>query len=359
MSLLQRIKRQIEQDGPLSVSDYMALCLGDPKAGYYTAATPFGRKGDFITAPEISQMFGELIGLWCVSLWRKIGAPEKYTLVEMGPGRGTLMSDLMRAAKIDADFVQATDIRLLEISNKLRKSQGETLKEHADKVGWIDSLEEVRDHPAIFIGNEFLDALPFRQYVKKDEHWHERMVGLQGGKLTFVADVGIYPEAGLPDACQGQPEGTIFEVAPAREAIVSRISRHIASHGGAALLIDYGHCQSGFGDTFQAVAGHQYADVLKKPGQVDLTSHVDFEALERAVQANGKVDVTIVDQGRFLLEMGLLQRAGMLGSGKNTGVQEELRAAVERLAAPDQMGTLFKVMMLAPHGISGLDFPDQ
>jgi SAM-dependent MidA family methyltransferase len=348
MTLMDRIKRQIGIDGPLSVSDYMALCLSDPEAGYYTTATPFGREGDFITAPEISQMFGELIGIWCVAIWRNIGAPKRFTLVEMGPGRGTLMADLLRAASFDRGFIDALDVRMLEISGELRQQQKQALNAYEGRIEWVDDLETLGDIPAIFIGNEFLDALPFRQYIKKGANWHERMVALHEGELAWLAGVGLFPNAKLPADHAMQPEGAVFEAAPAREAIILRIGQHIGQFGGAGLLIDYGHLISGFGDTFQAVARHQFADVLKKPGKVDLTSHVDFAALERMTEQIDGVKCATISQGKFLLQMGLLERAGRLGTDRNKAEQETLRGQVERLAGPDQMGELFKAMMVIP-----------
>lgn len=356
LPLIDRIRRQITLDGPLTISDYMTICLSDPQAGYYTTATPFGREGDFITAPDVSQMFGELIGIWCVAMWRNIGAPKRFALVEMGPGRGTLMADILRTAALDDGFVKAVDVRLLEISGRLRQQQKQVLKAHEGRIGWIDDLAALGKVPTIFIGNEFLDALPFRQYVKMGANWHERMVGLQEGKLAYLAGAGLFPLSHLPSDHAAQPEGAIFEVAPAREVIVIKTGDHIRQFGGAGLLIDYGHLTSGFGDTFQAVTRHQFGDVLEKPGEVDLTSHVDFAALGRAVLPIDGVKSAATSQAGFLLAMGLLERAGLLGSGKGERQQEALRSEVERLAGPNEMGELFKVMMLAPYGVDVVGF---
>ena len=349
MQLLDRIKRQIAEDGPLTIASYMAICLGDTKSGYYTTSKPFGRKGDFITAPEISQMFGELIGVWCVAMWRNIGAPKRFNLVEMGPGRGTLMADLLRAAAMDQGFMDGVQIRLLEISERLRKEQKRTLLEHLDKVAWVDTPEEIDEAPTLFVANEFLDAVPFHQYVKSGDAWQERMVALQDGELTFMAGAGLCDPAVLPlDAAQ-QSVGMIFETAPAREGVVARIASHINLFSGAALLIDYGNLQSGFGDTFQAVSAHEFADPLQKSGHVDLTSHVDFSAFEDV--AKGDVQAAMTTQGEFLLNMGLLERAGMLGHNKSPAEQITLQSAAERLAGPKAMGEIFKVMILAPNGV--------
>ncbi len=337
-SLLERIKRQIELEGPLTIADYMSTCLSDPQAGYYTTAKPFGRNGDFVTAPEISQIFGELIGIWCVEKWRRMGAPKRFNLVEIGPGRGTLMADLLRAAAVGEGFIKNVQVRLIEISGQLREQQSAALSAYSNKIKWLSGLADIEDIPTIFIGNEFLDALPFRQYVKSSGLWRERMVGVNEGELTFCTGVGLYDPASLPTGHAAQPEGSIFETAPVREAVVARIAQHVGQFGGAGLLIDYGHVEPGFGDTFQAVAGHQYADPLKNPGRADLTGHVDFAALT-ALAGEGCVMQT---QAGFLLKMGLLERAGMLGQGKSVEEQEELQAAVDRLAGA--MGKLFKVM---------------
>ncbi len=347
VTLGERIRRQIEGDGPISVADYMALCLCDPLQGYYTTATPFGRTGDFITAPEISQIFGELIGVWCVAMWRNIGAPKKFNLVEMGPGRGTLMADLLRAAAIDKGFGEAGEVRLIEISEQLRQQQRQLLAASNIKVSWADSLDDIDDVPSIFIGNEFLDALPFHQYVKSGEMWLERMVGLVDGEPAFVTGSGIADPALMPADHDSAEMGTVFEISPAREAIAASITQHIEQHGGAALLIDYGHISSGFGDTFQAVEAHHYGNSLINPGKADLTSHVDFDALKRVAGLNGKVKTATLTQGKFLLEMGLLERAGLLGQGKSGLVQNDLHEVVERLAGRYAMGELFKVMMIA------------
>ncbi len=349
-SLLERIKQLIEGEGPLPLAEYIALCLSDAQQGYYTTRTPIGRSGDFVTAPEISQMFGELIGVWCVSMWRAIGSPANFILVEMGPGRGTLMADLLRVAMRHRDFAKALNVCLLEISQPLRSLQKEGLTGHLDRISWISDLGDINELPAIFIGNEFLDALPFHQFVKHHDRWHERMVGLQENALVFLTGNRMCDPAQLPSGHEAQADGAIFETAPAREAVAETIALHIDKYGGAALLIDYGHQKGGFGDTFQAVKGHQYANPLAMPGEADLTSHVDFEALAARVSQQG-IDSKTTTQGDFLRSMGLFERAGSLGSGKSAPVQEELQMAVDRLAGAQAMGNLFKVLAIARHGV--------
>ena len=355
--LLARIKRQIALQGPLSVGEYMGLCLGDAQAGYYTTATPFGAKGDFITAPEVSQMFGELIGVWCVAMWRRCGAPAPFSLVEFGPGRGTLMADLLRAAATDSEFSTAARPVLVETSWNLRDIQHQTLGAWADETLWLDSMDQLDGRPALFIGNEFLDALPFRQYVKSGNRWQERMIGLVHDELALVIGASLADPSCLPREHRRQPDGTIFEIAPAREAVVETVARHVAAHGGAGLMIDYGHTDPGFGDTFQAVSAHRFADPLGQPGRRDLTSHVDFSALGRRIAAIDGVTSLITTQGAFLLAMGLIERAGALGHGKPAGQQEAIRSAVERLAGADQMGALFKVLAIASPDVAVAGFP--
>lgn len=353
--LCRRITEQIVADGPIPVSTYMALCLLDPEHGYYTTATPFGTAGDFTTAPEISQMFGELIGIWALSTWQSLGSPTPFVLAEAGPGRGTLMNDLLRATQSHSEFRAALTVHLIEASPQLAQQQSETLGGHDVRIEWCDNLAALPDRPTILIANELLDALPIRQCVKTGDGWRERCVGVnKEGQLIFTAGATAPNGDLLPSGAYTQPEGAIFEYAPAREAFAADLSRHLVAHGGAALLIDYGHLNTGFGDTLQAVKDHQFTDVLAAPGEADLTSHVDFEALGTIARKSGANTFQPITQGDFLLKLGLLERAGALGHSKDDQTQNDLHAAVERLAGAgqDQMGALFKVMCL-----SGTDVP--
>ena len=343
--LIDKIKRQIISEGPIGIVEYMSICLGDAGAGYYTTATPFGRDGDFVTAPEISQMFGELIGIWCVTMWRNMGKPTCFNLVEMGPGRGTLIEDLLRAATIDAGFSKAVQVHLVEISAALRQQQAKVLSKFAVEIKWLDVVQDVGPLPTIFIGNEFLDALPFRQYVKVGQQWVERVVGVENDQLVFSFGNGLLDPSNLPAGHDDQADGTIFEISSAREAVVEYISQHLNEHNGAALLIDYGHIENGFGDTFQAVAKHEFVDPLFNPGQVDLTSHVNFSAFEKYFSSRS--NFTLTTQTEFLLGIGLLERASGLRRGKSKEEQQEIEQAVERLAGLDTMGALFKVLVAA------------
>lgn len=345
MSLKRRIAELIAEAGPIPVSQYMALCLFDPADGYYTTREPFGTKGDFTTAPEISQMFGELVAIWLASAWQAAGAPQDAILAEIGPGRGTLMRDMLRTLnRIAPDLTRR--VAMIETSPRLADVQKQTLGETS--ATWHREINELPDAPLFIVGNELFDAIPIRQFVNTPQGWRERCVGLDAdGGLVFVAGPGT-TDAALPDAISG----AIFEIGPARNALIQEIARRIAEHGGAGLFIDYGHLATGVGDTLQAMRAHAYVDVLATPGEADLTSHVDFAALGAAAGA-GRLETRTMTQARFLLGMGLLERAGQLGAGGDAGLQERLGGEVERLAGVDEMGDLFKVLMVGK-GISGL-----
>jgi NADH dehydrogenase [ubiquinone] 1 alpha subcomplex assembly factor 7 len=336
--LAQKLVRQIEAFGPITIADYMAACLGDPEHGYYMTREPFGAAGDFITAPEISQMFGELIGLWAASCWQHMGSPARFTLVEIGPGRGTLMADALRAAAIVPGFVEAAEIALVETSPRLRQIQHETLASH--RVAWFDRVEDLPDGPAILIANELFDALPIRQFVRVQDGWAERMVGVEDGRLTF----GLRPGAAIDGVDIVVPEGAVIEIAAASASIMSVLADRLNRFGGALLAIDYGHAESGHGDTLQALRQHEFDDPLGHPGEADLTVHVDFAALAASARAEGARASAVWTQGDFLIALGLLERAGRLGAGKDAATQDAIRAAVQRLAGPEAMGSLFKVL---------------
>lgn len=340
----RRIAALIDANGPLSVAEYMRLCLLDPLDGYYTTREPFGAGGDFITAPEVSQMFGELVGLWMRLAWDAAGRPVPVTLAEIGPGRGTMMRDILRTLRQSApSLVESASIGLIEASPRLAAVQRSTLGDDSARVAWHRDVEALPDQPLILVGNELFDAIPIRQMIKTGGRWHERVVGVdEGGKLSF----GIGPPTGYIPAATAA-EGTVIEVAPEREALMRRIAHRLVRSGVAALLIDYGHLRPGTGDTLQAVRRHAVADVLLNPGEADLTAHVDFAVLAR-VAADEGLSSAATTQGEFLLRMGLLERAGRLGSGLATTEQDAIHAAVERLAGSDQMGDLFKVMCVQP-----------
>ncbi|MHB2264117.1 class I SAM-dependent methyltransferase [Aliihoeflea sp. PC F10.4] len=328
----------------MPVSQYMALSLFDPKEGYYTTREPFGAKGDFVTAPEVSQMFGELLAVWLYAAWQAGGEPEDAIFAEIGPGRGTLARDMARTWKRLPNAAKIARA-LIETSPRLTQIQKETLSERS--ASWHRDISELPDAPLFIVGNELFDAVPIRQFVKTGKGWRERCVGLDDdGSLTFVAGAGAIEPDLMPHGANEADDGAIFEVAPARTALMQAVSERIATQGGAAIFIDYGHLSSGLGDTLQAMRAHGYADVLEEPGHADLTSHVDFAALAATANAAG-LETRMMTQGEFLVGMGLLERAGQLGSGGNGALREKLTGEVERLAGPDQMGNLFKVLIVA------------
>lgn len=349
--LLSLIAERIAHTGPLSVADYMALALGHPEHGYYRTRDPLGQGGDFITAPEISQMFGELIGAWCAVMWRQMGSPSPLVLAELGPGRGTLMADALRALRaIMPDFTDAAQIHLVETSPVLRHKQAQSLA--PIQPVWHDHWEELpRNMPLLLIANEFLDALPIRQFVFRQDGWRERMIGLDGNKLCFQDGPPATPE-GAPLAA----ENAIFEVNEAAQSLARFLGDRIAAGGGAALFIDYGHARSAAGDSLQAVRRHATRPVLDDPGSSDITAHVDFEAFARAARpARGWGPVP---QGTFLTRLGILERSAILERAHPDSALDTA-SRCRRLIEPAEMGTLFKVLALtdasspSPPGFDG------
>jgi NADH dehydrogenase [ubiquinone] 1 alpha subcomplex assembly factor 7 len=344
-ALEKEIRALIESEGPISVSRYMALALGHPLHGYYITRDPFGAAGDFITAPEVSQMFGEMLGIWCAEVWRSMGEPETIHLVEFGPGRGTLMSDLLRAAQVLPPFRAAIKVHLIETSPVLVERQRAALSESGTEIDWHKNFSSVPEGPLLALGNEFIDALPIDQFIKTEDGWHERKIGLVDGKLAFALDPaplsGI--EEQLPARLRPAPAGALLErtlLAPVRDAV-----HRIARHGGAALFIDYGQTQTGFGDTLQAVRAHKVANVLEDPGQADVTAHVDFEMLARTATLGGVHAIGPATQGNFLRALGIELRVERLKQGQGEPVVNDVNAALARLAGPSPgMGDLFKAI---------------
>jgi SAM-dependent MidA family methyltransferase len=344
---LEELRRLIQTAGPMPVSRYMDICLTHPEFGYYMTRDPLGREGDFITAPEVSQMFGELLGLWAASVWRQMGAPGKIQLIELGPGRGTMMADMMRAIRVLPSFYQAASVHLVEINPALRDKQRQTLTGIKSNPAWYDSIDDVPPGPSIIFANEYFDALPIHQAVRHDNGWHERVIELNE-KRQFVYGVASDPiphfDMLLPDLVRAAPIGAIFEWRPNHE--IMRIARRVRNDGGAALIIDYGHARSDAGDTFQAIARHAYADPLRNPGQADLTAHVDFQAL-----AQGADDVEArvhgpIEQGTFLQRLGIETRAATLMSKASAQTSSDIASALKRLTGTGRggMGSLFKVL---------------
>jgi NADH dehydrogenase [ubiquinone] 1 alpha subcomplex assembly factor 7 len=348
------LRRLIAVDGPLDVARYVALCLGHPLHGYYMARDPLGGAGDFVTAPEISQMFGELIGLWAAATWQAMGAPTSVLLVELGPGRGTLMADALRAANTVPEFRAALAVHLVETSPRLIARQRETLPGLDIPLVWHRDLAEVPAGPAIIIANEFFDALPVHQAVMVADGWHLRMVGLAEGRLAFMVSPDPMPgfEAVLPEALRPAPEGAIYEWRD--DHVVLELARRLVRDGGAALVIDYGHTKSAAGDTLQAVRGHRFADPLAEPGLADLTAHVDFAALARAAERAGARIHGPVTQGAFLHRLGIVERAERLKANATRPQAVGIGAALDRLVAQDAMGDLFKVLAIADQKLETL-----
>lgn len=330
------LRERIALSGPISVAGFMDLTLGHPDHGYYRLKDPLGAAGDFTTAPEISQMFGEMIGLWLAVVWRSMGSPSRVVLAEAGPGRGTLMADILRAAEGMPGFRQAAEVHLVETSPALRARQAEVLR--AARPVWHDELPALpEDAPLLLVANEFLDALPIRQYVKTAAGWRERLVDREDRGLTFVE--GPVSAIAAPPA----ENGDIFEINEAARAVAAQIGQRLARQGGAALLIDYGHETSAVGDTLQAVRRHAYAPVLENVGEADLTAHVDFQAIAEAA-AEARV-YPLLTQGRFLRLMGIELRAERL-SRSRPAKAADIQAACRRLIGATEMGTLFKVLCL-------------
>ncbi len=345
--LEQEIRALIAEEGPLPVSRYMALCLGHPVYGYYLTRDPLGAKGDFTTAPEISQIFGELLGLWAAAVWQAMHAPDVVRLVELGPGRGTLMADALRAGRILPGFTSAVDVHLVETSPVLRRKQEEALAPSGASVTWHDRLEDVPDGPAIVLANEFFDALPIAQFVRGANGWHERKVGIgPDGALAFGVDPIASPAAAAFARLFPPPHvpGAVLEhlESGAMEALAARL----ASGEGAALIIDYGHSRSGFGDTLQALSAHRFVDPLARPGEADLTAHVDFAALARTARAAGARPFGPLTQGVFLERLGLSARADRLKFNAPNTQRVAIDAAHRRLSGTGEgeMGALFKVL---------------
>lgn len=344
------LARRIAQTGPITLADYMAECLLHPEHGYYTQRPVFGRAGDFVTAPETTQIFGELLGLALAQAWLDQGAPARVTLAELGPGRGTLMADALRAiGRAVPGFRAALTPVLVEASPALRALQAERLA--GQGAIWAETADALPEAPLFLLANEFFDALPIRQFRRDGAGWAETVVGLADGHLTLGRSPPV-PVAALAHRLD-TPEGGIVELCPAAPAIMQAVAGRIARHGGAAIVIDYGGWM-GTGDTFQAVRSHAYADPLAEPGLADLTAHVDFAPLAAAAEAAGAVAGPLTPQGTLLVRLGLHTRAAALASRLDAAGRATLEAAVSRLTDPAGMGTLFKALPVRPRGASPL-----
>ena len=340
-ALADLIKAQIRATGPLSLADYMSLCLSHPRHGYYMTRDPLGKAGDFTTAPEISQMFGELIGLCLAQTWLDQGAPSPFLLVELGPGRGTLMTDILRATAQVAGFHDAARLHLVETSKPLRAHQAARLP----KAQWSAHIEDLPSGPIFGVANEFFDALPIRQFQRCGAQWRECQIGLHEDMLTL----GLSEPVPLPELAHrlaDTADGDIVETCAAAQQITNRIGARIANEGGAMLIIDYGGWRS-LGDTFQAVQDHASVDPLARPGQADLTAHVDFEALAHAATPARHTQIT--EQGLFLHRLGIAARTQTLAQNLQGTALETHLGAYRRLTDQAEMGSVFKVLGLYPH----------
>jgi len=353
LSLKARIAALIEAQGPMSVAQFMTISLLDPKDGYYATRDPLGAGGDFTTAPEINQMFGEMIGLWLLQAWSDQGCPKNPRLVELGPGRGTLMADILRTAKVAPEFLADLEVVLIEASPALQQVQADKLRGSGADISWQGQFDDsLRDRPLFLVANEFFDALPVRQYVKTERGWCERMVTVLNDELTFALAPVPVPPAAIPPGRENAPDGGVYESSPAATALAEDIAGIIAAKGGAALIVDYGYAEvSGFSETLQAVSGHRFADALAEPGEDDLSAHVDFAALAQAGRRGGAQVFGPVTQGMLLANIGIAERAEQLMKS-NPDSARDLLSATERLIGNDQMGQLFKAMAFVPSAIS-------
>ena len=340
---------EIRANGPMPLSAYMHRALADPEHGYYMQRRPFGRPdadgGDFITAPEVSQMFGELLGAWMADLWDRMGRPTPFCLAELGPGRGTLMADMLRATTGLPEFAKAAEAHFVETSDTLREQQRVAVP-HAQ---WHNEVSDLPALPCLLVANEFFDALPIAQYRKGEAGWAEVMVTSDGTDLTFIdATAQDAPFSEALQACLPETlvSDDIVETCPAAETAMQDLSRHVKTHGGAALIIDYGHAKPACGDSFQALAKHKMVDPLAAPGEADLTAHVNFPLLAHIAETHGLHSAPIAEQGAFLEALGLNLRAQALMQA-SPGREKEINAERLRLAAPQQMGSLFKVLGVA------------
>ncbi|MCG8491703.1 MAG: SAM-dependent methyltransferase [Sneathiellales bacterium] len=348
--LASLLAERIKAEGPISLHDFMQEALFHPEFGYYVAEPPFGAKGDFVTAPEISQMFGELIGLWTVDCWAKLGAPSLINLIELGPGNGTLMQDALRSAKLAPEFIQALNIHMVEASDQLQSVQREKLKDH--EISWHKNFPDNVQGPCLIIGNEFLDALPIRQFVYSNPLL-ERHVALDENGFCFEdLPIGRNSDAD-PTSFGSLEEGDIFEICPGALDTVRNIARMLTKNSGAALFLDYGSQSGKAGDSFQAVRHHKFSKPLENPGQSDLTAHVDFKRLVQAADQAGCKILPIESQGRFLERLGIEARVLQLSKNASEIQKEQITSAHRRLVSSEEMGTLFKAMsfycgMMAP-----------
>lgn len=362
MSFKARLISRIKDGGPITVAEYMALCLLDPVDGYYPTRDPLGSDGDFITAPEISQMFGEVLGLWVIQSWQDMGRPDPFTLAELGPGRGIMMADILRAVQLAPDCLAAMRVSLIEASAALEAVQARTLAEAPAPVSWAKDLSELPDMPLIIIGNEYLDCLPIRQFIQNDPFagaagWYERLVSLdEEDRLTFARSPAPIPEplqVMLPAGHEDARKDDLLEVNLSAHLLINQIADIFKTRKGRALFIDYGPETTEFGDTLQALKRHEKVGVFSDPGNTDLTARVDFEALAGFAETAGLAVSPSVTQQTFLSRLGIEMRAATLARAQPEA-KEKLARQLHRLMDSEQMGTLFRVVCLQSKGLPGV-----
>lgn len=363
MNLEELIKERIRRYGPITIADYMQMALSHPEHGYYMKRDPLGAAGDFITAPEISQVFGEIVGAWLVNHWQLMGSPKEVALVELGAGRGTLMADILRSTKSISGFHDAINVHMVETSPVLQQKQWKTLAGKHKRIEWHDSIDDLPAIPMLLVANEFFDALPIRQFVKKQDGWHERLVDVEGDKLIFVTSankamlpISMIPAQSILEDLEGilgeavsdvsAPKENIIETCEPAIMIIRQVSEHIAKHGGAALVIDYGYSEGSQKDTLQAMKNHAYHDALKDVGDADITAHVDFLGLSQTAQMEGVNVHEVMPQGAFLMQLGAGIRTTNLCETASPEQQKALITGLKRLADPAEMGELFKVLAI-------------
>ena len=348
--LAARLREQIARDGPISVHDYMDFCLADARAGYYLTRQPIGRDGDFITAPEVSQMFGELIGAWVAAVWQSMGSPRPVVVAELGSGSGMLMADALRAWRSVPKLLDSISIALIETSPVLRGIQRETLRHSPAPLRWCDRIEQAAYGPLIVIANEFIDALPVRQMVRQEGVWRERCVTIgDDGAFAFCVGEPVGNDAG---SLHDWDDSAIIETRPAVTSLLSALAERAKQAPILALIADYGHVETGVGDTLQAVRRHRFADPLANPGEADITAHVDFGALKKTATDLGLVVFGPMPQGEFLLKLGLESRCHRLLQGATNEQKAALLSGAARLTDPRQMWLLFKVVLLQSSGLA-------
>jgi NADH dehydrogenase [ubiquinone] 1 alpha subcomplex assembly factor 7 len=339
----KKLAGRIAARGPISVHDYMEACLYDPEHGYYRKRDPLGRGGDFITAPEISQIFGELIGLWAGEVWLQMGKPKPLRVIELGPGRGFLMADALRALKVLPSFLENLAVHLVESSAPLRAAQEAALSPFPVPIAWHDAIADIPDGAAIIIANEFFDCLPVRQFAfdGAQRQWRERVVAFANG--AFQLALGSAEETPGDLSSADAEDGAILERRPSASSIIHALAARAPL---AALIIDYGYARPSFGDTLQSVRKHHFTGLFDAPGESDLTAHVDFTALRQAAGEAGLASFGPMPMGEWLLRLGLEARLHRLRTSASAEEAEDMKSRAVRLVDPAQMGALFKVLAL-------------